>query len=180
MEWAKEHRTACHTRPCCVSDVAGYITSRASIRLIDILNLSFLFSFPSIAWPLFFFGLNSWIVVGMSWFKNIGSFLGWLHFYWSLLVYLGSMLGIDASLDYFESWCWLSSSFVLVNAAFKFYSCTLNYLLTIDQKKKKKQNRGKELTMVIQGSYPRLRSCIDEEYCCSAMLRSLIVKIIIN
>ena len=127
----------------------------------------------------FNFCLKSWIVVGMSWFKNIGSFLGWLRFYWSLLVYLGSMLGIDALLDYFESWCWLSSSFVLVNAAFKFYSCTLNYLLTIDPKKKKK-NRGKELTMVIQGSYPRLRSCIDAEYCCSVMLRSLIVKIIIN
>ena len=86
-----------------------YTTGRAGIRLIYIINCMtafisppfevFFFLFLSIAWPRFYFCFNSWIVVGMSWFKNIGSFLGWICFYWSLLVYLGYMLGIDDSLD---------------------------------------------------------------------------------
>ena len=69
------HRRACHTRPCCVPDVAGYTTGRAGTRLIYVLNLRFLFSFPSSMFPsfYFYFSLNSWIVVGMSWFQNIGS-----------------------------------------------------------------------------------------------------------
>ena len=67
-----------------------------------------------------------------------------------------------------------------MNGAFKFYSCTLNYLLIIEKKKGKELTEVRELNMVIQGSYPRLRSCIDAEYCCSVMLRSLILKININ
>ena len=125
----------------------------------------FYFRFPQLHVHVFYFFLNSWIVVGMSWFKNIGSFLGWLRFYWSLLVYFGSMLGIDASsLDYFESWCWLSSIFVLVNAAFKFYSYTLNYLLTIDQTKKKKTNKKTKQRYGIDYGDSRLLSPIKELY----------------
>ena len=66
-----------------------------------------------------------------------------------------------------------------MNGALKFYSCTLNYLLTIE-KKGKELTEVRELNMVIQGSYPRLRSCIDAKYCGSVMLRSLILKININ
>ena len=40
-----------------------------------------------------------------------------------------------------------------MNAAFKFYSCTLNYLLTIEKKKGKELTEVRELNMVIQGSY---------------------------
>ena len=67
-----------------------------------------------------------------------------------------------------------------MNAAFEFYSYALNNLLTIEKKKGKELTKVRELNMVIQGSYPQLRSFIDAEYCCSVMLRSLILKININ
>ncbi|XP_050273872.1 uncharacterized protein LOC126716877 isoform X3 [Quercus robur] len=36
VDWAKEHRTACHTRPCCVPDVAVHTTGKAG-KIVSLL-----------------------------------------------------------------------------------------------------------------------------------------------